>query len=205
MTEVEGKDPLAPLWVKAREAAERGDIAGTLYVWQALADRGAWQVCAKIGWLYERGADGVEKNMEKALFWYRKAVFEGDDSLAHVGLGRAYLTGEGAEKRFDTARSHFEKAESKGEPEGALYLGMIYYQGLGVCKNIERAKPYLEKAANARYCYAFIPLALIALGKGRLIQATRLFLKARRCTNLIAKEDPSDDRLIGFGRSRAQR
>jgi uncharacterized protein len=191
-------DALKPLWDKARLAAEGGDIAGTLYVWKALAESGGWEACAKIGWLYERGADGVEKDMEKALYWYRKAVFEGDDPLAHVGLGRAYLTGVGAPRQLEVARTHFEKAERKDQPEGALYLGMIYYQGLGVPKDLDRARTHLKKAAAADYCYAFIPLALIAFREGSIFEAIKLYLRGRRRALDIAREDPHDDRLIGF-------
>jgi TPR repeat protein len=191
-------DSLAALWERARKAAENGDVAGTLYVWRALADQGAWQAFAKIGWLYERGAEGVEKDLAKALFWYRRSVFEADDPLGHIGLGRAYLAGSGVPKDWDIARTHFEKASIKNHPEGALYVGMIHYQGLGVPKDMERARTYLEKAASGGYCFAFIPLALIAFRKGRIVQAVKLYMEGRRRAHEIARQDPNDDRLVGF-------
>jgi TPR repeat protein len=94
---------------------------------------------------------------------------------------------------------HFEKASLKDHPEGALYLGMIYYQGLDVPKDMERARTYLEKAVEGGYCYAFIPLALIAFRKGRIVQAAKLYLEGRRRAQEIARQDPNDDRLVGFG------
>jgi TPR repeat protein len=86
VTHTDADDPLAPLWKKAEEAAARGDMPGVLYTWKALAEQGVWQLLARIGELYERGAEGVEPNIEQALSWYRRAVYEGDDALGHLGL-----------------------------------------------------------------------------------------------------------------------
>jgi TPR repeat protein len=82
-------DPLGPLWAKAKTAASSGNYRGLLIVWKELAEKGVWQLTARIGAVYESGASGVERDQTQALYWYRKAVFESDDPIAHVGLGRA--------------------------------------------------------------------------------------------------------------------
>ncbi len=71
MQDGKSDDVLERLWDKAQQAAESGDMPGLLFVWQALADKGVWQIYARIGWLYELGANGIQKDVEKALYWYR--------------------------------------------------------------------------------------------------------------------------------------
>jgi len=93
----DASDPLQALWDKAAEAEARRDMPGTLFLWKALAGRGVWQACSRIGEKYERGAPGVEKDQEQALRWYRRAVFQGDDPIAHLRLGRAYGNGKATE------------------------------------------------------------------------------------------------------------
>jgi TPR repeat protein len=195
------KDPLEPLWNKAHEAAARADYPGLLYVWKALADKGVWQIYARIGELYERGAEGIERNLEEALHWYRRAVFEADDPVAHVGLGRAYYTGVGAPRDFALAAQHFEKAYAHGLPDAALYLGIMHYGGIGVNRDPSRAQGYFEVAATAEYFYAYFKLARIALDNGRIIRAIRLSLKGWLLGLRISKEDRNDHRLLGVERS----
>lgn len=194
----ENQDPLEPLWNKAYEAAKKGDWPGVLYVWKALADKGVWQIYAGIGELYERGTKGVERDVEQALYWYRKAVFDGDDPVAHIGLGRAYYNGIGVERDFASALKHFQAAYAYDRPEAGIYLGLMYYRGDVVQKNVPRAKEYFSVAATAEYPGAYAYLARIALLEGRLLTAARLFLKGTVLGVRIAKEDPHDPRLLGI-------
>ena len=191
-------DPLRGLWDKARQAAEAGDFPGVLFVWKSLADKGVAEVYAKIGWLYEGGAKGVTKSQDQALYWYRKAVFELDDSLGHLGLGRAYYDGIGVPQDLEKATQHFEAAFHKGQPEGALFLGVMHYLGMGVARDFERAREYLETAAEGGYCYAYVPLSRLRLRRGRLIEAFRLWVRGIRLANQIRREDRWDPRLRGL-------
>lgn len=191
-------DPLKPLWDKARAAAEAGDFPGVLFVWKALADKGISEIYAKIGSLYEGGAEGIKKSQDQALYWYRRAVFETDDPFAHVGLGRAYFNGIGVPQDLERAKGHFETALHKGEVEGALFLGVMYYLGMGVARDLKRARDYLESAAAAGYCYAYVPLGRIWLRQGRLIRALGLWIRGIRLANRIRRKDRWDPRLRGL-------
>jgi uncharacterized protein len=191
-------DPLQALWDKARMAAQGGDFAGTLYVWKALADKGVWQIYSRIGWLYERGAEGVQTNPDQAVQWYRKALFEADDPIANLGLGRMYYKGVGVRQNHEQAKIHFEKALALGESEAALFLGFMAYAGIGTVRDVEVARSRLEEAAAAGYCYAYLPLGRMALLRGRLLRALMLWMKAWRLARQIAREDKSDPRLSGL-------
>ena len=168
-------DPLNPLWEKATEAAKNNDWPGVLFVWKSLADKGIWQICARIGEIYERGADGVEQNFSEAIRWYNKGVFVGDDPLAHLGIGRAYCNGTGVDRDHAKALSHFKRAAEYGRPEANLYLGNMYFEGVEVKRDRSRAEEYYRVAARAGYPIAYGYLARLALGRGRLFKAIGFF------------------------------
>lgn len=190
------EESLAPLWKKAQEAEANGDMPGILFVWKALAERGVWQLLARIGEIYERGAEGVEPNIEQALSWYRKAVYECDDPLGHLGLGRARYAGMGAPQDFGEALSHFRKAHSLGLPDAAVYLGLIFLRGHGVKRDLDQAETYFRHAADQSFFVAYHFLANIAFRKGRLIKAAKLFFQGWSLARRIMKTEPSDSRLL---------
>lgn len=191
-------DPLQALWDKADKAAGRGDMPGTLFVWKALVDQGVWQLCARIGELYETGAVGIDKDAEQAVHWYRRAVFEGDDAIAHLGLGRAHYNGRGAEVNRKLALQHYLAAYRYGLPASGIYLGLMHYQGVEVPKDAPKAEHYFQFAADAGYPAAFAALAKIALSQLRIFRAGRLFVRGVLLGVRIARKDPNDPRLIGM-------
>jgi hypothetical protein len=203
MTEIEtSKDPLDPLWEKAEQAATKGDIAGALFVWKALAEKGVWQIYARIGELYETGASGVEKDIQSALHWYRRAVFEGNDPIAHVGLGRAYYLGIGVERNLSVALSHFEKAVSQGSIESALYLGIMYRRGDAVQRDTRRAEEFLKVASSAGYYYAYAERARISFEERRFARGMFFLAKSLFLGIKISLKDSNDPRLLGINISR---
>lgn len=191
-------DPLAPLWQKAQQAADRGDIRGLLFVWKSLAEQGAWHICARIGEIYERGSADVKADFSEALSWYRRAVFEADDPVAHVGLGRAYYNGHGVDSNYSTALHHFKKADKGGVPEARLYLGLMYYRGTAVERNTQIAEDYFHAAVSDDFAVAYAYLARIALSRGRLLKASVLFCRGVALGRRIAAKDPTDPRLLGL-------
>lgn len=194
----EENDPLAPLWNKADQAADNGDMPGVVFVWKALADKGVWQFCVAIAELYETGAEGIAVDLAQSLIWYRKAVFEGDDPAAHAGLGRLYFNGVAIERDFAKSLEHFERALQGGRQEAGINLGTMYFSGVGVTADIGRAKEFLSIAADAGYPYASLVLGRIALNQRRLIRAASLFMKGLWKALEISRKNPADEMLYGF-------
>ena len=190
------EEPLAPLWKKAQEAEVRGDMPGILFIWKALAERGVWQLLARIGELYERGATGIEPSVDQAIHWYRRAVYECDDPIGHLGLGRAYYTGNGLEQNFEVALSHFRKAHALGLPDAAVYLGLMFLRGHGVARDLGQAEAYFKSAADKSYFVAYYLLAHIAFKRGNLVKAAKLFTRGWSLARRILKTEPSDSRLL---------
>jgi len=57
------------------------------------AEQGITKSQYELGWLYEFGVDGVQKDISKAIDWYKKAAEQGD-SEARNALSRMALNGE---------------------------------------------------------------------------------------------------------------
>ena len=103
-------------------------------------------------------ASGVHRssNKEEAIKLWKQAIEMGHP-LAMCNLARQLWTED--KKEYEQAKELFEKSASLNY-EGAYYgLGAMYYQGLGVERNIAKAWEYLEKSLNfgnneARYLFA---------------------------------------------------
>ena len=182
------------LWTLAKETANAGDFPGVLFLLKSLAEKGQWTACVRIGELYETGAEGITQDPAQAVKWYRKALFEIDDPLAHLGIGRALFNGQGVDQNKPLAKSHFEKAFARGEAESGIYLGIIYLN----IRDYEAAKLYFTFAAKAGYCFAHIGLMKIAFKRYDFVNALRHMKNTIAETIKIFRVDPTDRRLIGI-------
>jgi TPR repeat protein len=86
---------------------------------------------------------------------------------------RAYKSGN-----FEEAKNLFETAlEEDGAEQARFFLGMLYFRGHGVKKDLAKAETYLQTAAengNARaQCY----LAEILLSQNRELERAKTLLK----------------------------
>jgi TPR repeat protein len=184
------------LWREAEEAAKRGDFVALVYIWKALAAKGEFSLFGNIGDVYERGAAGVERDIQEALHWYHKGVAELDDPICHIGLGRSYCIGNGVKQDFAAAFSHFESAYAQNCPLAGLYLGKMYYLGSGVKQDIARAKFYLVPILMGKYVTAYILLSRIAFKEWKFFKGILLRVKGHLLGIKIRKENPSDPRLL---------
>lgn len=198
-----GTSPEAELdavWKQADRAADAGDIAGVLFLLRSLADKGVWAACARIGEIYERGGRGVLRDMDQAVRWYRKAVFEADDPVAHIGLGRAHLYGDGVELDYAKALEHLRKAHLAGLAEAAVYLGIMHLDGCSVSADLDQAERLLKEAATNDFVLAFQLLARIEWSRRRYLKALAWTWRGFVASLRVSKRDPSDRRLLGIQR-----
>jgi hypothetical protein len=103
----------------------------------------------KLGEKYYFG-NGVEKDSEKAIKWYRKAADQGH-AKAQYSLGVMYDSGEGVEEDDEQAVDWYRKAAGQGHAMAQSNLGAMYYNGEGVEKNIRRAYLWMSLAANQEH------------------------------------------------------
>ena len=99
-----------------------------------------------LGMCFEQG-EGVQKDEQKALYWYDKAAANGN-SYGQAYAAMMYLQGTGTEvneqKAFQLAQSSANQSNDYGE----YVLGICYLYGLGVETDVKMAWNWLMKASN---------------------------------------------------------
>lgn len=121
------------------------------------AERGHADAQYQLGWMYENVAElnrwvpGEERSLAKALYWYGKAVGQGEAAAyytyAKVGLARLLeIEGKYAEalKWYKTPRTD----NGYIPPEAVLGIGYCYEKGLGVTQSYSEAARYYKQAEN---------------------------------------------------------
>ena len=93
-----------------------------------------------------RDGKGVEKDLEIARQWSRKAAALGNVQCLS-DLGNAYLSGSGVPKDVKEGLALLEAAACRGYYFAQKDLGILYYNGKKVSKDHEKARYWLEKAA----------------------------------------------------------
>ncbi|MEB6677410.1 SEL1-like repeat protein [Acinetobacter haemolyticus] len=85
---------------------------------------------------------------------YKKA-FDGGYHSAGINLGAEYLTGDNCDVDFSKALSIFDNLYKNTDGDvkvlAAVNLGTIYLNGLGVTRDLNKSKEYLQYAANVGY------------------------------------------------------
>ena len=121
---------------------------------------------------YKLGENCANENPKEAAEWFRKAAAQGHPKAAHRLVEttddneeKIKLLLPSAEKgdartQFDLARIYrqsgkmaeavkwYEKAAAGGIPDAQHELGVLYYDGTGVEKDLAKAKELIKKAAD---------------------------------------------------------
>jgi len=131
-----------------------------------LAEKGVLEAQRKIGVMYRHGL-GVQKNDEKAIYWYRKAAQKGH-VRAQNSLGVMYRFGMGVTKNSQEATKWLTAAAKQGDSKGQENLGLMYLDGgEGIQQSDEQAAYWLEKAAVQGQMKAQLTFGLLTLaGRG---------------------------------------
>lgn len=116
----DAEPPAQPSLSDAEEAWHRGDIAGALQQWRALAERGDIIAANNLGYLYETGR-GVPRDYTEALRWYRVTA-EAGAPIGQFNLGETYLEGRGVEADPVEAAKWFLLASWQGEPDSLEHV-----------------------------------------------------------------------------------
>ncbi|MBF0195503.1 MAG: sel1 repeat family protein [Magnetococcales bacterium] len=115
---------------------------------KALGEQGNPKAQHNLGAMYLNG-QGVEKNVEKAINWFRLAAEQGLVVAQH-NLGTLYLQGADSMPSDPLEAAHwFTKAAMQGNPRSQYSLGALYFEGLGVEKNLEKAYIWISLSLQA--------------------------------------------------------
>ena len=110
---------------------------------------------AQMGYIYEKGFAGINKDLVNAVAWYVKAAEKGD-SFAQYRLGRLYLMGVDVDINNDIAESWCNKHREQGYLNALYTIGLDYEIGIDVPKDYAKAIEFYVKSAEGGYgiaCY----------------------------------------------------
>lgn len=112
--------------------------------------------------LGDPGSDGQEKQ----LAGLRKRAEQGhiEDEMK---LGRAYLTGKGAQQNLEESAHWFKRAAELGNPRAQNVIGYFYQRGIGVRADQDRALHWFRMSSAAGFPSAKVNLGIMYLrGEG---------------------------------------
>ena len=114
----------------------------------------------------EYAAEGVERNYEKALQWYKLAA-AGKHVHSNYCIAKMYYAGEGVAQDYREAKSRYAKAAAGMDKYAYYALGKMYDTGTGTEQNYEKAAGWYLRACQENVPYAQYRLAqLCEDGKG---------------------------------------
>lgn len=107
-----------------------------------------------MGWSYANGANGVKKNYNNALPWFKKASSNGFGAASYF-IGWMYYYGEGVEKDDVQALEWLNKASTQGMAESKSMIATLMRKGLPAPKTVTiddfdpKNPPILEIVPNS--------------------------------------------------------
>ncbi|OHT10846.1 hypothetical protein TRFO_19738 [Tritrichomonas foetus] len=151
--EANQKQQFSIAYNKAKESLSTITSGQQLYDFAVLLEKKheipeALDVFKKSEELGEKSASNKVKQL--SLTYARQLRAKSKDSEGSYNLGIAYLTGTN-DLQIDYKKAlHFlQKSSEQGNDDATVSLGLMYFEGLGVEKNLEEAAKYFKSAADA--------------------------------------------------------
>ena len=126
-------------------AYDRGDYETAYQTWLPMARGGDLAAMRNVGHLLRLGL-GTEKDLPRALFFYRRAATRGLAG-AQANLGLMHLNGEGTAPNPKEAARWFYAAARRGHVLSTYELGRLLEEGKGVEQSLEVAYDLYARAA----------------------------------------------------------
>jgi len=161
--------------IKAKRA---GNSSAALEHFKSLDEQGERWVRCEIGYIYEHGSEGMQRDYSEAIRWYTKAHIEDRNEWALVSLARMHVLGRGVPQDYKLARELYAEAADRGNPVAQLQYAGLLADGLGGERDVESALANYEKAARAKNYFALISLAAHHKRRGRCIKSYALRMEA---------------------------
>lgn len=131
------------MWFKSKQKQEAlAEIKELI----AKADAGDAEAQCLLGIRYYQG-DGVEKDIDKAVKWYRLSAAQGY-ARAQRNLGHRYCLGEGVQQDYLEAIRWYKLAAEQKDSAAMAELGTMYSEGVGVPRDYQEAFRWLKLGAE---------------------------------------------------------
>lgn len=150
--------------------------------------------------MYRYGLGMKQKDVLKAIEWYKKASDMGDID-AMIELATLYLRGEHTD--YEKAKELCRQAAEKGNTDALCRMGWMFTEGMGVPKNYAVALEYYVEAANKGNTTALNAIANAyknGFGINRnYTEAFNWYMKSANLGNITAMHELSNMYLTGLG------
>ncbi len=100
-----------------------------------------------LGVINTKGLGGVDKDLVKAVKWYRKSAGKGHKG-AQKNLYKIYMSTEGNLIADRKTLKYYKASAKNGRAEAYYYIGEMYYAGYGVKRNYRKALAWYMKGAR---------------------------------------------------------
>lgn len=142
------------------------------------------EACHEIALRYYEGIRGGEKDINKAIYWFKESANRGH-VLGQYNLGTIYHGGYGVDANINEAIYWYEKASTQFYHKASMVLGEIYYHGSGVNVDYVKAARMLKDAAFGGEAKGMSLYAqCYARGRGVKTDSTKALLWAKRAIDL---------------------
>ncbi|MBI1208196.1 MAG: hypothetical protein GC191_13035 [Azospirillum sp.] len=121
--------------------------------WRALADEGDPEAAYAVGWYYEFGEAGGDKNLAEAIAWYEKAL-KYESRQAQTQLGAALYDRAASKSDVDRAIRLLTQAAKQLHAPAEYMLGKAYRDGKGVEKDLKAAFEWFDRATKHGNAFA---------------------------------------------------
>lgn len=130
------------------------------------AERGDAKAQYGLALCYEGGFEGLAKDEEKALNWFRKAALL-NNAKAQFRLALCYQAGQGVPKNDAESLKWFRKAAELNQVEAQFHLGLLYNRGTNVVRDDLEALKWFRRAAEQDHIFGQCSVAsAYAYGRG---------------------------------------
>jgi TPR repeat protein len=195
-------DSISQSWALAIASLKKGEPASAFFALSRLAAEGDSSAYAPLGYLIEMGGTSIPGQAGKAHYWYRRAIAEIDDEIAHAGLGRLYFNGSMGDRDFNKAFFHCTRAPN--DPHCWILLGAMYHRGNGVGMDLTKARQYYQRAIQLGYVLPLQYLGRLEVENGNLIKGLLMRLRSVLLAGIIGYRNPNDERLQGIYASKVR-
>jgi uncharacterized protein len=131
---------------EAKLKVQQKDFAAARAIYLDLANAGDAKACFNLGLMYHDG-DGVTKNIEEAVNWYKKSA-QLNYKEAQYTLASLVFNREIQSISYANAVQYYQQAAELGHVKSQLNLGMLHYRGDVITQNLNAAFKWLSLAAS---------------------------------------------------------
>lgn len=162
----------------------------------SLLDKGKYEASGVIALLYETGKEGVERDLNKAIWYYQHSVEHIGNEEDYLALGRLYSVDSYGKKDPEASMLWYQSAcDLFDSAIGHIQLGKCYLDGEGVNRDIKLAETHFRKAISKGFVGGYKGMVELSKHTGHRFRSiyyrTRIFFR----TLYLLLTDKSDERL----------